>query len=70
MKVLTTAWIDFAPSPSKSWNKVKNKKHPALLRVKEAFELERQHIRKQRFSSNRGGAREIICGIGHHTYAV
>jgi ATP-dependent DNA ligase len=27
---------------SKSWNKVKNKAHPAILRVKEAFELERQ----------------------------
>jgi hypothetical protein len=28
--------------PSKSWIKVKNKKHPAMLRVKEAFELETQ----------------------------
>lgn len=27
---------------SKSWLKVKNKKHPAVLRVKEAFELERR----------------------------
>jgi hypothetical protein len=26
---------------SKSWIKVKNKKHPAMLRVKKAFELER-----------------------------
>jgi len=27
---------------SKSWIKVKNKAHPALLRVKEAFEQERK----------------------------
>jgi len=35
--------IDFyRPGPSKSRIKVKNKKHPAMLRVKEAFELDRQ----------------------------
>lgn len=32
----------YRAGPSKSWIKVKNKKHPAMLRVKEAFELERQ----------------------------
>jgi len=41
-------WIDlpYRPGPAKSWIKVKNKKHPALLRVKEAFELERQRYGK------------------------
>ena len=34
--------LPYRPGPSKSWIKVKNKKHPAMLRVKEAFELERQ----------------------------
>jgi ATP-dependent DNA ligase len=33
--------LPYRPGPSKSWIKVKNKKHPAMLRVKEAFELER-----------------------------
>ena len=31
--------LPYRPGPSKSWIKVKNKKHPAMLRVKEAFEL-------------------------------
>ena len=30
--------LRYKPGPSKSWIKVKNKKHPAMLRVKEAFE--------------------------------
>jgi ATP-dependent DNA ligase len=34
--------LKYRPGPSKSWIKVKNKKHPALLHVKEAFEYERQ----------------------------
>ena len=34
--------LPYRHGPSKSWIKVKNKKHPAMLRVKEAFELERQ----------------------------
>ena len=34
--------LPYRPGPSKSWIKVKNKAHPALLRVKEALELERQ----------------------------
>jgi len=34
--------LPYRAGPSKSWIKVKNKKHPAMLRVKEAFELERQ----------------------------
>jgi len=34
--------LPYRPGPSKSWITVKNKKHPAILRVKEAFELERQ----------------------------
>jgi bifunctional non-homologous end joining protein LigD len=34
--------LRYRPGPSKSWIKVKNKSHPAMLRVKEAFELERQ----------------------------
>jgi ATP-dependent DNA ligase len=34
--------LAYRAGPSKSWTKVKNKKHPAMLRVKEAFELERQ----------------------------
>jgi hypothetical protein len=33
--------LPYRPGPSKSWIKVKNKAHPAMLRVKEAFELER-----------------------------
>ncbi len=33
--------LKYQPGPSKSWLKVKNKKHPAMLRVKEAFERER-----------------------------
>jgi ATP-dependent DNA ligase len=36
----------YQPGPSKSWIKVKNTKHPALLHVKEAFVLERQHGRR------------------------
>jgi hypothetical protein len=35
-----------SPGPSKTWIKVKNKAHPAMLRVKEAFELEKQRSRK------------------------
>jgi bifunctional non-homologous end joining protein LigD len=31
----------YRPGPSKSWLKVKNKAHPAILRAKEAFENER-----------------------------
>jgi bifunctional non-homologous end joining protein LigD len=34
--------LKYQSGPSKSWIKIKNKKHPAMLRVKEAFELERQ----------------------------
>jgi bifunctional non-homologous end joining protein LigD len=34
--------LPYRPGPSKSWIKVKNKKHPAMLRVKEAFELQRK----------------------------
>ena len=34
--------LPYRRGPSKSWIKVKNTKHPAMLRVKEAFELERQ----------------------------
>jgi bifunctional non-homologous end joining protein LigD len=34
--------MSYHPGPSKSWIKVKNKAHPAMLRVKEAFELERR----------------------------
>ena len=31
--------LPYRPGPSKSWIKVKNKKHPAMLRVKEAFRV-------------------------------
>jgi bifunctional non-homologous end joining protein LigD len=34
--------LPYRAGPSKSWIKVKNKSHPAMLRVKEAFERERQ----------------------------
>ena len=34
--------LPYRSGSSKSWIKVKNKKHPAMLRVKEAFELERR----------------------------
>ena len=34
-------YLPYRHGPSKSWIKVKNKKHPAMLRVKEAFKLER-----------------------------
>src|SRR6187401_1396357 len=34
--------LPYRPGPSKSWIKVKNKTHPAMLRVKEAFDLERE----------------------------
>jgi bifunctional non-homologous end joining protein LigD len=34
--------LPYRPGPSKSWLKIKNKAHPAMLRVKEAFELERR----------------------------
>src|SRR4051812_42604217 len=34
--------LPYRPGPSKSWLKVKNKAHPAMLRVKQAFDLERQ----------------------------
>ena len=33
--------LPYRPGPSKSWIKVKNKQHPAMLRVKEAFEMRR-----------------------------
>jgi bifunctional non-homologous end joining protein LigD len=32
--------LPYRPGPSKSWIKVKNKMHPAMLRVKKEFELE------------------------------
>ena len=32
----------YQAGPSKTWVKVKNRKHPAILRVKEAFERERR----------------------------
>ena len=32
--------LPYRPGPSKSWIKVKNKTHPAMLRVKEAFDLD------------------------------
>jgi bifunctional non-homologous end joining protein LigD len=35
--------LPYRAGPSKSWVKVKNRKHPAMLRVKEGFELKRQH---------------------------
>ena len=31
----------YRPGPSKSWLKIKNPKHPAMMRIKEAFERER-----------------------------
>jgi bifunctional non-homologous end joining protein LigD len=34
--------LPYRSGPSKSWLKIKNKAHPAMLRVKEAFELERR----------------------------
>lgn len=37
--------LPYRPGPSKSWIKVKNKAHPAMLRVKEAFELGKRHGR-------------------------
>jgi ATP-dependent DNA ligase len=37
--------LHYRPGPSKSWIKVKNKAHPAMLRVKEAFELKRGYAR-------------------------
>jgi ATP-dependent DNA ligase len=40
--VCKRADLPYWPGPSKSWLKIKNKAHPAMLRVKEAFELERQ----------------------------
>ena len=39
--------MKYLPGPSKSWVKLKNKKHPAILRIKEAFELERAQARKR-----------------------
>jgi bifunctional non-homologous end joining protein LigD len=33
--------LPYRAGPSKSWLKIKNKAHPAMLRVKEAFEQER-----------------------------
>jgi bifunctional non-homologous end joining protein LigD len=37
--------LPYRAGPSKSWIKVKNKAHPAILRVKEAFEEERRRAR-------------------------
>lgn len=34
--------MPYKPGPSKAWLKIKNKAHPAIMRVKEAFELERE----------------------------
>jgi bifunctional non-homologous end joining protein LigD len=34
--------LRYRPGPSKGWIKVKNKAHPAMLRLKEAFERERR----------------------------
>jgi bifunctional non-homologous end joining protein LigD len=39
--------LPYRSGPSKTWIKVKNKKHPAMLRVKEAFELERERARSR-----------------------
>ena len=39
--------LPYRPGPSKSWIKVKNKTHPAMLRVKEAFDLEREGPRRR-----------------------
>jgi ATP-dependent DNA ligase len=36
--------LPYRPGPSKSWLKIKNKKHPAVLRGKEAFEEERRRV--------------------------
>jgi bifunctional non-homologous end joining protein LigD len=33
--------LPYKSGPSKSWQKVKNKEHPAMQRVREAFERER-----------------------------
>ena len=33
--------LPYEPGPSKSWQKVKNQNHPAMRRVREAFERER-----------------------------
>jgi bifunctional non-homologous end joining protein LigD len=38
--------MPYRSGPSKSWVKVKNKAHPAMLRVKEAFEQERERARR------------------------
>jgi len=47
--ILLPAFMAFAVSPgsSKSRIKVKNKKHPTILRVKEAIELEREGPRRR-----------------------
>src|SRR3954452_24322496 len=39
--------LPYRLGPSKSWIKVKNKKLPAMLRVREAFELERQRAARR-----------------------
>ena len=36
--------MPYRSGPSKSWVKVKNKAHPAMLRVKEAFEREQERV--------------------------
>jgi len=33
--------LSYRPGPSKSWLKIKNPKHPAMMRIREAFERER-----------------------------
>jgi bifunctional non-homologous end joining protein LigD len=40
--------LPYRAGPSKSWLKIKNKSHPAMLRVNEAFELERQRDENDR----------------------
>ena len=37
--------LPYEPGTSKSWQKVKNKNHPAMQRVREAFERERSRRR-------------------------
>jgi hypothetical protein len=33
--------MPYRPGPSKRWLKIKNPKHPAMMRIKEAFDRER-----------------------------
>jgi bifunctional non-homologous end joining protein LigD len=39
--------MPYRPGRSKSWVKLKNRAHPAIMRVKEAFELERERARRR-----------------------